>query len=639
MCGIALLWDESIAAALRIRRVIAMADTLRHRGPDGHGAWGGPLDGHPEPVALAHRRLAIQGLGAQGAQPMVHPEGRGVLIYNGELFGAADLRDALDREGVVFRGTGDTEILLHALARWGAAETLSRIRGQFAFAWYDLTARRLTLARDRVGVRPLYYALEGQRLAAASEQKALLALGWVDRSARPEALLRYLALGRTDDVPGETMLAGVSSLPAGHWAEWDGERLSVRRYYRADVDPAPATIAALGAELERAVALQLVGDVPIGATVSGGLDSSTVALLADRARVAAGTGEALHLFAYHDELAEEDERPFQRAVLADIRSPHRVHWVSSSPTEMRALFDRYIHHQEEPYGDASSYAEWAIAREAAAHGVKVLLSGLGGDEVFVGYATFIGPLMLELLRDGEIGAAIDLLRVAPRVGPELRGAHALRAAAYHALPASARNALTAARSARSVGLSTRLARLAAVDAFRTFHAHDGGVASPTNAALRGALESWCIPRFLAHSDRMGLAAGVEGRVPLLDEKVIALAFGIPARDRVGRTGLKASLRAAAAHVLPRLVLERAGKLGFHAPLRRYVAALDAPLAAGHAAASRALGGGPAWDTLDFHARWRWGNTGAYLDWVASRPIVAPADPTDAADVRPIPEET
>jgi asparagine synthase (glutamine-hydrolysing) len=601
-----------------------MADTLRHRGPDGHGVWS---DASAK-VALAHRRLAIQGLGEQGAQPMVHPDGGSVLDYNGELFGAAPLRTELARQGVVFRGHSDTEILLHALSRWGVPETLARIRGQFAFAYYDVAARRLYLARDRVGIRPLYLAEQGGRFAAASEQKALLALGWVDRTPRPEAILRYLALGRTDDVPGETMLTGIGSLAPGHWAVWDGRTLAVHRYYRADVEAAPSSIATLRAELTEAVRTQLVGDVPIGATVSGGLDSSTVALLADRARVADGTTEALHLFAYHDALTqpEHDERPFQRAVLAAMKSPHQVHWVTSSPERLRADFDRYVHHQEEPYGDASSYAEHAIAREAADHGVKVLLNGLGGDEVFVGYAAFIGPLMLELVRRGELRGAFDLLRVAPQVSADLRGGHAARAAVYHALPARLRNAATAARAARSSGLAAGLVRDAAVDAFRSYHAHDGGWASPTNAALRGALESWCIPRFLAHSDRMGLAAGVEGRVPLLDERVIAAAWGIPAQDRVGVTGLKASLRAAAAHVLPREVRDRAWKLGFHAPLRAYVAALEAPLRAGHATAAAALGEAPPWETLSFQSRWRWGNVGAYLGWVASRPRVdAPGD--------------
>ncbi|MFT3775301.1 MAG: asparagine synthase C-terminal domain-containing protein [Minicystis sp.] len=375
--------------------------------------------------------------------------------------------------------------------------------------------------------------------------------------------------------------------------------------------------------------MQLVGDVPIGATVSGGLDSSTVALLADRARVADKTTEVLHLFAYHDTLAEHDERPYQRAVLSAMRSPHEVHWVTSSPARLHDEFDRYIHHQEEPYGDVSSYAEWCIAREAAARGVKVLLNGLGGDEVFVGYAAFIGPVMIDLVRRGDLGAAFELLRVAPKVSEELRGAHAARAAAYHALPARLRNAATALRAARSCGLDTKLVRAAAMDALRTYHPHDGGAVSPTNAALRGALESWCIPRFLAHSDRMGLAAGVEGRVPLLDERVIATAWGIPARDRVGASGLKASLRAAAAHVLPKEVLDRAWKLGFHAPLRHYVAALEEPLRAGHRAAERALGVAPAWASLGFQQRWRWGNLGAYLEWAASRPRA------EVNDARPI----
>src|SRR5436309_2380858 len=186
MCGIVVLWDPLLDPAARLRAADGLAERLVHRGPDGHGAWSDPL----APIVLAHRRLAIQGLGVQGAQPMQAPEGSSVLIYNGELFDAVDLRRSLLDSGAVFRGNSDTEILLHALTRWGMPGALERVQGQFAFAWYVTRSRRLYLARDRVGIRPLYYARVGLRLAAASEQKALLGLDWVGRIASTEARLR-----------------------------------------------------------------------------------------------------------------------------------------------------------------------------------------------------------------------------------------------------------------------------------------------------------------------------------------------------------------------------------------------------------------------------------------------------------------
>jgi asparagine synthase (glutamine-hydrolysing) len=622
MCGISLLWDEQMPGPMRARLAQAMAESLRHRGPDGYGLWANA----GAKLAITHRRLAIQGLGEQGAQPMVDPRGRYVLCYNGELFGALGLRAELIREGAVFRGGSDTEILLHALARWGVPETLSRIRGQFAFTWYDIVSQRLFLVRDRTGIRPLYYAASGRRLAVASEQKALLLLDWVDRSPRPEAMLRYLVLSRTDDVPGETLLAGVRSLPAGHWAEWDGSALRVHRYYRAEAEATPTTIEMVRDELSRAVAEQLVGDVPIGAMVSGGLDSSSVALLADRARAAANVSTRIHLFAYHDTLAEFDERLYQRAVLSSFTSPHEVHWITSSPAELGAAFERYIHHQEEPYGDVSSYAEYCIAAEAARQGVKVMLSGLGGDEVFAGYGAYLGPIMLDLVAERRFSAAVDLLRVAPSLGA-VKGSQVALGAVYHALPARLRNALTAARASRAVRLSPSLALAASRDAYRAYHTHDG--APRTNSALRGSLESWSVPRYLAHSDRMGLAFGVEGRVPLLDEDVIRVAWGVPVAERLGKSGLKASLRAAA-DVLPPLVRDRAWKLGFHAPLRAYVAALEGQLEEGYRVSRAALGAAPPWGTLGFHARWLWGNLGAYLTWVARSPRATTRDVADGA---------
>jgi len=498
---------------------------------------------------------------------------------------------------------------------------LDRLRGQFAFMWWSSLERRLFLARDRVGIRPLYWSRSGDRFAAASEQKALLLLPWVDATPTIDPMLRYLAMGRTDDVPEETMLAGVRSLPASHWAHWDGRELRVARYDRiADTATAQASEPGTGPlrrELDRAVDEQLISDVPVGATVSGGLDSSTVVALADRARLARQDGTTLHLFAYHDERAEADERPYQRAVIESVRSRHEVHWVSSNPAAFVERFDRYVHHQEEPYENVSSYAEYCLAEEARRSGVKVLLSGLGGDEVFVGYVSFFGPLMLDLLRNGDFGALRQTVRVAPEVlGRPGAYMFPIAAAGYHALPARVRNACTALRSARAAGMGLSDAVRGGADAWRHWHRHDGRGA--TNAALRGSIESWCVPRYLMHSDRMGLAHGVEGRVPLLDDGVIRAAFAIPPAQRVGSTGLKASLRGAAADALPDAVLTRRWKLGFHAPLSAYVNALDEVLRAGHRTTCALLGGGPEWQTLSVQARWSWGALGSYLSWVRAQ---------------------
>lgn len=615
MCGIVALWDPSLPQAGREALATRMREALTHRGPDGAGLW----SARGAPLVLGHRRLAIRGLGEQGAQPMSGPGG--TLSFNGELFGAEALRDELRASGVQFRGTSDTEILLHALERWGMPGALERIRGQFAFLWWSERVRQLYVARDRVGIRPLYWARSGERFAAASEQKGLLLLPWVDVTPNRDAVLRFLAMGRTDDVPGETLLAGISSLPPGHWGAFDGHGLRVERYHRIDVAPPPSSVAALRRELDRAVDEQLVSDVPVGATVSGGLDSSTVVALADRARISRGDPTKLHLFAYHDERAEQDERQYQQAVLDQVQSPHEVHWVSSRPEALAERFDHYVDHQEEPYADLSSYAEYCLAEEAHRQGVKVLLSGLGGDEVFVGYVSFFGPFLLDLLRRGDFAAIRQTIRVAPEVlGRPGAYAMPLAAAAYHALPSRVRNSLSALRNARAAGMRASDALRGGADAWRSWHRHDGSGA--TNAALRGAIESWCIPRFLLHSDRMGLAHGVEGRVPLLDDGVIRSAFGIPPPERVGTSGLKASLRRAVADVLPESVRERRWKLGFHAPVAVYVQALDARLRTGHTVTRELLGGAADYAVLSPSARWAWGALGCYLLWVRGRHAVA-----------------
>jgi asparagine synthase (glutamine-hydrolysing) len=610
MCGIVALWDEALPAAERRAVVDRMRDVLAHRGPDGAATWAAS-DGAP-PLVLGHRRLAIRGLGPQGAQPMCG--GSSVLSFNGELFGVEGLARELASAGVRFRGTSDTEILLQALERWGLPAALERVRGQFAFLWWSARERRLYLARDRVGIRPLYWARAGARFAAASEQKALLLLPWVDATPSILAATRYLTMGRTDDLPEETMLVGIRSLPAAHWAVWDGRDLRVARYHRIDTTPPVASPESLRLELDRAVEEQLVSDVPIGATVSGGLDSSTIVALADRARRRRGDATLLHLFAYHDARAEQDERTYQRAVIETVESPHEVHWVSSTPDALARGFARYVHHQEEPFADVSSYAEYCLAEEARASGVKVLLSGLGGDEAFVGYVSYFGPLVLDLVLRGDWAAARQVVQVAPDVlGRPGAYAFPVAAAAYHALPSRVRNAWSALRNARRAGLRLQDALRGGAEAWRAWHVHDGR--GPTNAALRGSIESWAIPRFLLHSDRMGLAHGVEGRVPLLDDGVIRSAFGTPPAARVGASGLKASLRRAVADVLPRAVLERRWKLGFHAPVAAYVEALDEPLREGHRESCTLLGGGPDWSGLAPAVRWSWGALGCYLRWV------------------------
>lgn len=616
MCGIASLWDPTITVPERARLAGRMSAALVHRGPDAGGAW----DANDEsiPLAIRHRRLAIRGLGEQGAQPMLGATS--VLSFNGELFGVESLRREFLARGVVFRGTSDTEILLHALEHWGVPGALNRLRGQFAFVWWSHREHRLYLVRDRVGIRPLYWSRAGAKLAVASEQKALLLLPWVDAAPAIDPMLRFLSMGRTDDVPFDTMLGNVRSLPPGHWASWDGSEFRVSRYHRIDESPPPSSIEELRRELVRAVDEQLVSDVPIGATVSGGLDSSAVVALADRARLSRGDSTTLHLFAYHDLRAEQDETLFQKEVIHAVRSPSETHWVSSSPEALASRFDHYVNHQEEPYGDVSSYAEFCLAEEAHANGVKVLLGGLGGDEVFVGYVSFFGPLVLDLLRKGDFAALRQVARIAPDVFGKPGAAWVpFAAAAYHALPARLRNMWSALRNARSAGLQLKDVINGGADAWRTWHRHDGS--DHTNAALRGALESWSIPRYLLHSDRMVLAHGVEGRVPLLDDGVIRAAFGIPPSARLGPYGLKASLRNAIGDQLPKAVVERRWKLGFHAPVNAYVQALDEPLRTGHRFTCDILGGGPAWDELPSSGRWNWGVLGCYLAWARRQQAV------------------
>ncbi len=590
-----------------------MAARLAHRGPDGEGEWMPEQPGPP--LALVHRRLAIRGAGADGAQPAVGR--RGVLAFNGELFGLDDLRLQIAAKGERISGRSDTEVLLRALDTWGMPDVLSRVRGQFAFVWWCSAEQKLYLVRDRVGVRPLYFSVLGPRLAVASEQKALLQLPWIERRFSASGMFRFLTMGRTDDVPFKTLIEGIESMPAGHFAAWDGVTLDVKRYHRFELEAAQTTATDIRRELRRAVAEQLVSDVPIGVTISGGLDSSAIVAVADDIRQQEGSERPLHVFAFHDALAQADERPYQDAVISALKSSHVVHWVSSSACQLVDDFDRYVDSQEEPFADVSSYGESRLAAAAAANGVRVLLNGIGGDEVFLGYPGFCAPLFVDLVRGGHFGALRDLVTVWPQVvgGPEGSGSLVARSA-HQLLPSRIRNAVGLIRHASGLELPLRMTTAGLRESCTPTRQRQVGDWS--GAMMLEALESWATPRFLQHSDRMCLASGVESRVPLLDEGVIRAALAIPPCQRVGSLGLKHLLRIAVGDLLPPLVAARRWKLGFHLPLTPYVHALEEPLRAGHQVLLQELGGGPDWAALGPAARWRFGTLGAYLGWARAQ---------------------
>ncbi|MGH6896117.1 MAG: asparagine synthase (glutamine-hydrolyzing), partial [Geminicoccaceae bacterium] len=386
MCGIAGLIRLGGGADLRAI-VAAMTAALAHRGPDGEGVWADPAAG----VALGHRRLAIIDLAATARQPMVSASGRLVLSYNGEIYNFRELRRDLEGGGVRFRGTGDTEVLLAAIEAWGLERALARTAGMFAFALYDRIARRLVLVRDRLGIKPLYWSLEGGALAFASELAPLAARP--DRAPRidRQALAAY---ARWNYVPApHAILEGVRKLRPGHVLSLDRHgRLEERPFWRlldvvaagaparAAAPDEPEAQAGLATVLSGTIRQHMIADVPIGALLSGGIDSATMVAL-----MRAQSSRRIDTFTIGYDDPAYDEAPHARAVAAHLGTTH--HELHVGAGEAMGAIERLPEVYDEPFADSSQIPSVLVARFARRR-VAVCLAGDGGDELFAGYERY-----------------------------------------------------------------------------------------------------------------------------------------------------------------------------------------------------------------------------------------------------------
>lgn len=579
MCGIAGaigIVDDELRAAVR-----AMTGAQRHRGPDAEGFYEEHDPATGQGVVLGHRRLSIIDLRAVANQPMRDPESGQVLVFNGEIYDFRELRAELAATGVRFGTESDTEVLLQGLGRWGEA-CIERLRGMFAFAAWDPRARRLLLARDRLGIKPLYFAQVRAGSGAAcllfaSELRALLASGLVPRRLDPTALVTYLWNGFV--VGPSTMVRDVRLLPAGATLAVDAAALAgrERRYWQV---PAAASRSSTPDELERALAdavrMRLVADVPLGVFLSGGIDSSAVASLA----VAAGTGP-VETFTIGFEEEGYDEAPFAREVARALGTRH--HEIRLGEAELRSDLETAVASLDQPTFDAVN--TWFVSRAARRAGITVALAGTGGDEVFGGYRSFA-----ELPRARRWSRACAAL---PE--PWLRGgarlAARLLAGRPGAIPPQTRwGKLGDALATRgdllalyqtSYALFTRefgdALRSPAIDA--EVHAGLPGPRFDELAArIRGEpllhavsileLALFLGERLLRDTDAASMAVSLEVRVPLIDHVVVETAAGIAERERFGPLGRKQLLRRLALGGLDPRLFERP-KAGFVLPIEAW----------------------------------------------------------------------
>ncbi|HBP16615.1 MAG TPA: asparagine synthase (glutamine-hydrolyzing) [Planctomycetes bacterium] len=606
MCGFVGVSLPKDAAAPRAELLVRATRAMRHRGPDDEGyllaelasaaSWSyageetpaavraalglEPLPSAPPrwDLALGHRRLAIQDLRPQGHQPMASASGDCLLVYNGELYGTEPLRRALEARGVQLRGASDTELLVEAWAAWGP-DCLERLNGQFACAVYEPRRGRLTLARDRFGIKPLYLRWEGGRLDFASELRPLRILAdepgpW---EVDPEAAYAFLAAGRSD-YGRRTCFLGLTQVEAGERVELDLVRrtLTRRRWYelprrRRALAPAQA-VAALRRGLQDAVAARLVADVRVGSCLSGGIDSSTVvgiasALLRERPGAARSLGGEVQAFsARHPGLACDEG---EWVDLALAHSGARGHSVVPRGEDLVRELPALVAQQELPFPTASSYAQSCVFRRARAEGVIVTLDGQGADELFAGYPELIAFRVRELFASSRLSELVgEVLGRSPAALPWRTQTRALlRGLLPHEL-------IRWRRRQRWGDLGGLAPELALAQAARVpLHPREG-----LDAVLRDMLGASSLPGLLRFADRSAMAHSVEARFPFLDHRLVELAFSLPPELKLRRGVTKWVLREAARGWIPERIAARRDKVGFATPDQLWLAGPLLPLA-------------------------------------------------------------
>lgn len=556
MCGIA---GMLVAGGGEVPReeVLAMARVLRHRGPDGEGSYFGPG------IGLGHTRLAIIDLSHASDQPFADEAAGLVLVFNGEIYNYVELRRELEGLGHRFRSRGDTEVLLRAFAEWREG-AFARLNGMFACAIWDERRRELVLARDRFGEKPLYVARNGRELLFASEMKAILAARPGLRQPNLKAVYRYIARGDLNQ-DAESFYAGIESLPAGHVLVLDAEgRGAARRYWRPRAAATPRrheeAVEAFRALFFDAVRLRLRSDVPVGSSLSGGIDSSSIVCVIHAQREAAGLGEQ-HTFSARFRSAAHDEGRFIDLVAARCGARRHDTWVE--PDRFEAEFAALQYHQEEPIASTSPFAQWMVMRLAREHGTTVLLDGQGADELLGGYTQALGMFLAHWLRTGRVDEVMRLLWSSWRRYGSLR--EPVLFGAYYVLPGPVRDRL----AERYFGSGSILAR-EVHDRYAPAHA---GTIAPFRDRLRNELVRWQLttqlPEFLRYADRNSMAFGREVRLPFLDHRLAEFCFGLRPEWLLEGATTKAVLRRAMEGIVPDAVLKRRDKLAYAPPQRSW----------------------------------------------------------------------
>ena len=567
MCGISGKLNFEQDASVNPALIRAMLDTIRHRGPDDEGIYQGTQ------VGLGQRRLSIIDL-ASGHQPLSNEDGTIWIVFNGEIYNYRELRTYLLAKGHVFRTQSDTEVIVHLYEELGP-QCLGKLRGMFAFAIWDQKTKTLFLARDRVGIKPLYYCLTDESIVFASEVKAILADPAINREIAPEIIDRFLTFLY---VPGEeTLLKGIRKLAPGCYLHVQNGRQEVRRYWDLEFSKPEEAPTLKDAEdqlvslLGETVALHMIADVPVGVLLSGGVDSTAVLGFASER-----TANEINTFTVgFSDPGVVDERPYARLAAETFRSRH--YDMTITARDFADFMPRYVWHMEEPVCEPPAVAMYYVSKMARNH-VKVLLSGEGGDEAFAGYNNYRNVVWLERLKrvfpalnnTAAWGLSVaDSWLGLPRVAKYVPLVNARFPDYYYSRTSNPyRYSGNGLGALYSEDFASSIDKQHTIEPVRKLFSNVK-TESILNQMLYIDTKTWLPDDLLIKADKMTMANSLELRVPFLDHKVLEFAASLPSNYKLKGFTTKHILKEALSKRVPKQILERR-KTGFPVPYETWL---------------------------------------------------------------------
>lgn len=584
MCGIGGIVRKK-ESSFSLVDLPALGQAISHRGPDDHGylVWeknkipsiSREFKNYPQAtVGLVHRRLSIIDATQAGWQPMSSPDGRYHIVYNGEFYNYLEIKKELQTLGHVFKTRCDTEVLLTSFVQWGK-DMLQKIVGMFSFAILDVKKSTLLIVRDFFGIKPLYYTFVSGAFIFASEIKALLQFPCVSRCVDPALCLDYLQFGRCS-YEGQTLFKAIKQLPAAHWMEINIESLetdgpvrywSISRGRKRDLQD-PETKNTLREIFLESMALHVRSDVPIGAALSGGIDSSSIVMAM---RYLSGNDLDLRTFTYVSDNEALNEGPYAHLLAEAAGSKMRN--IHLSPQNLIEDLDRLIIAQEQPFGSTSIYAQYKVFQEAQKAGVKVMLDGQGADEMLAGYWGYLTPYLVSLMKQGSFKKVMRFLRSSSykanfnlqeglKLGAGLLPQQIISVlfhwGQYFSRYPSWINAAWCLKRDTSCFRSSSLAGLRSLD--------ESLYLSFTNTSL---------PSLLRYEDINSMAHSIESRVPFLTPQLVNFIFSLPESELIHPNGATKSIfRMAMRGLVPDKILDRQDKIGFQTPEKDWLKELS-----------------------------------------------------------------